>query len=68
MNCLSNCMPSGRYMKFKSYDHGNTYWLNCRYCLPTDTTRPLLAADEMFFSARITGKGESPLVCATDRT
>ncbi|KAJ6533310.1 hypothetical protein DFH09DRAFT_1043836 [Mycena vulgaris] len=26
------------------------------YCLPTDTTRPLLAADEKFFSTRITGR------------
>ncbi|KAJ6533350.1 GTP-binding protein [Mycena vulgaris] len=26
------------------------------YCLPTDTTRPLLAADEKFFSTRIIGR------------
>ncbi|KAJ6779216.1 hypothetical protein DFH09DRAFT_1325148 [Mycena vulgaris] len=38
------------------------------YCLPTDTTRPLLAADEKFFSARVTGRGESSLVRVADRT
>jgi hypothetical protein len=33
------------------------HWINGRYCLPTDTERPLLEADKKFFDEYGSGKG-----------
>ncbi|KAJ7122333.1 hypothetical protein C8R44DRAFT_622326 [Mycena epipterygia] len=40
--------------------HAIWYWIDDRYCVPTDTDRPLLEADEQFF--KIHGSGSVPVV------